>query len=359
MGTTATFPANDVVLAHPVAELFPLLSDADLRELAADIREHGLRDPIIRDAAGRILDGRNRLRACKLAGVTPRFELWSENAGDPIALIISRNLHRRHLDISQRALIATKLATLTNGQRADLKLGKFAKLEPLTQDGAAQLLNVGKRSVVDARVVLAHGNPNLIRAVEQGDVAVSTAANAIRAGQNPLAIHFSSESPEHYTPASILSAVQEVFGTIPDLDPCSNSGPCPNVKARTHFTEAENGLEQPWHGRVFLNPPYGRVIGEWTRKIRQEWQLGKVKELIALLPARTDTEWFNDLSRDTDDVVFCFLFGRLTFVGNTDPAPFPSLVAYFGPKHDLFAHVFASLGGLWMRPPLDFFVDHR
>jgi DNA N-6-adenine-methyltransferase (Dam). len=173
------------------------------------------------------------------------------------------------------------------------------------------------------------------------------------------AVHFSSESPEHYTPALLLDAVRQVMGSI-DLDPCSNSLKRPNVPARRHYTAAEDGLRHPWSGRVFLNPPYGRELAPWILKVREEWTSGKVRELVALLPARTDTEWFNVLTRDTDDLVVCFLFGRLTFVGNTDPAPFPSMVGYFGPKHDRFARVFSPLGSLWQRPgsPLECFVDH-
>jgi hypothetical protein len=98
----------------------------------------------------------------------------------------------------------------------------------------------------------------------------------------------------------------------------------------------------------------------WVDKLRAEWRRGKVRELIALLPARTDTAWFNALTVDTDDVVICLLSGRLTFIGNEDPAPFPSMAVYFGPQHDLFAKLFLPLGSLWQRPsrPLEWFVNH-
>ncbi len=174
------------------------------------------------------------------------------------------------------------------------------------------------------------------------------------------AVHFSSETPEHYTPQAFLRVVEEVFGCIPDLDPCSNSQGEPNVAAVSHYTEQEDGLAQPWFGCVFMNPPYGRELPAWVDKLRAEWRRGKVRELIALLPARTDTAWFNALTVDTDDVVICLLSGRLTFIGNEDPAPFPSMAVYFGPQHDLFAKLFLPLGSLWQRPsrPLEWFVNH-
>lgn len=185
---------------------------------------------------------------------------------------------------------------------------------------------------------------------------IETAARSSR-----LHVHHSSATPEHYTPPEFLESVYRVFDGIPDLDPCAETKKHPNVPAKHHFTRADNGLLRPWQGRVFLNPPYGRELPEWIDKLRAEWKRGLLIEIIALLPARTDTEWFNALTRDTDDAVVCFLFGRLTFVGNDDPAPFPSMVVYFGRQHDVFAQVFTKLGSLWQRPgrPLEWFVNHE
>lgn len=181
------------------------------------------------------------------------------------------------------------------------------------------------------------------------------------AAPSRLAVHFSSATPEHYTPSSVLAWVHQVFGDMPDLDPCSNEG-VPNVHARRYYTATDDGLRQPWAGTVFVNPPYGRGIGEWIAKLRAEWARGHVRELIALLPNRPDTQWFHALTVDCAEAVFCSLHGRLTFVGNDASAPFPSLVVYFGPKPDVFASVFWRRGILWVRPPRAYFgqtVDDR
>jgi hypothetical protein len=176
-----------------------------------------------------------------------------------------------------------------------------------------------------------------------------------------LEVHHSSDTPEHYTPQDFLAVVHDVFGDIPDLDPCSNSHDAPKVAAHQHYTAEDDGLAQPWSGRVFMNPPYGREVGAWIEKLRREWARGDVTELIALLPSRTDTEWFNALTGGTDDAVICFIAGRLTFIGNNDPAPFPSMAVYFGPKHDLFTYHFLQVGSIWQRPasPLEWFVYHE
>lgn len=97
---------------HPAAELFPMLAEGELKELAADIQLNGLQVPLVRTKEGLLLDGRNRWVACEAAGVEPRYEVYE---GDPFRYVVSANLHRRHLSDKQRAMIAAKLADLTLG----------------------------------------------------------------------------------------------------------------------------------------------------------------------------------------------------------------------------------------------------
>ena len=156
-----------------------------------------------------------------------------------------------------------------------------------------------------------------------------------------MAVHFSSETPEHYTPPAIINAVLAVLGSI-DLDPCSNSRERPNVPARIHFTKDDDSLSQFWFGRVYCNPPYGREIGAWVDAITRYYDQGLITEAIMLVPARTDTQWWKWLTLHS--AMFCFVEGRLCFVGNNDPAPFPSALVYFGPNAGKFYDVFNRVG---------------
>lgn len=154
-------------------------------------------------------------------------------------------------------------------------------------------------------------------------------------------VHFSSDTPEHYTPREIIEAVIACMGAI-DLDPCSNSYANPNVPATTHYTVEDDGLAQTWQGKVYMNPPYGREIGKWVAKLRDEYDCGNVTEAIALVPARTDTDWFDQLIDGYR--LHCFVHGRLQFIGNDGNAPFPSALVYLGDKPENFFYTFRSFG---------------
>jgi hypothetical protein len=158
---------------HPAANLFPLMSDAELDALGEDMLEHGQRESIVL-YKGMILDGRNRYRACILKGINPRFR--EELPPDPYAFVASANLHRRHLDESQRAMIAANLATLREGRPSET-----ASQDAVSQSKAAALLEVSRPSVQRARYVKDHGVPDLVAAVEQGAVKVAPAAEFAKA----------------------------------------------------------------------------------------------------------------------------------------------------------------------------------
>jgi len=154
---------------HPLSELFPLMAGREFDELVADVRANGLREPIW-TYEGQILDGRNRYLACEAAGVEPRFREYEGD--DPIAFVVSLNLHRRHLNESQRGIVAARIATLPPHRPAE-----SAPIGAVTQEDAAEMLNVGRRTVQRAREVLDLGAPELVAAVERGEVSVSAAAD--------------------------------------------------------------------------------------------------------------------------------------------------------------------------------------
>lgn len=162
-------------------------------------------------------------------------------------------------------------------------------------------------------------------------------------GDGQTSVHFSSETEEWLTPPDLLRRVVEVLGGI-DLDPCSDGEPGPNVPAGHHFTQSEDGLNQAWFGRVFMNPPYGQEIADWVEKLIGEFENDRVAEAVALLPARTDTAWFRSLR----PYPRCFLHGRLKFSGHENSAPFPSMTVYLGGHTKRFGEAFTEVGDIYV-----------
>ena len=175
---------------HDIANWFPVLDDASLRELADDIKAHGLRLPIA-IYEGKVLDGRNRYLACQRVNVDPVTE--DVNPEDPVAYVLSRNLHRRHLDSSQRAMIAAKVASHLESQakarqtETQIKDGLPPVVEKCappgkqaengkSRDKAAKALCVSNRTVDKAKKVREQGTPELRQAVESGKLDVTKAA---------------------------------------------------------------------------------------------------------------------------------------------------------------------------------------
>ena len=168
-----------------------------------------------------------------------------------------------------------------------------------------------------------------------------TEAAALRGAEGSgLAGLFLSEETEWLTPRAVLDRAVVALGAI-DLDPCADAGR--HVRATTHFTVSDDGLAQPWHGRVFMNPPYGREVGLWVAKLAAEVSAGHVTEAITLVSARTDTAWWRTLPAHR----ICFAAARLTFSDADAPAPFPSAIAYAGPRPDAFVAAFSSLGPIY------------
>lgn len=189
--------------AHPLADLFPLIEGDDFAALVEDIRQHGVIDRIeLLD--GKILDGRNRYNA--LVHLVESGEVlgegWGHRAGDalspeglqpdnqwfrkfnrhvdgdPLPWVLSKNLKRRHLDESQRAMVAARIANMGVGRpKAEFEAAPehTPPIGGISAKATAAMLNVGSRSVERARTVLKEGAPELQHAVEQGKVAVSTA----------------------------------------------------------------------------------------------------------------------------------------------------------------------------------------
>ena len=157
------------------------------------------------------------------------------------------------------------------------------------------------------------------------------------------------EDQEWYTPQYILDKVYNVFPV--SLDPCSNNKQ--TVDAEIHYTKEDDGLTMPWGGCVFMNPPYGREIGKWVSKFLEEWTKGNIQNAILLVPVKTDTKWWGELSEYLS--CWCAISGRVKFVSpdpekQTTTGTFASAMILFtreGCIRRKFTDQFSDIGVIW------------
>ena len=363
---------------HPYADLWPLLPNSELQMLADDIETHGLREPIWLHPDGRIVDGRNRYRACALAGVEPATRTYEGAEDGLLAFLISLNMARRHMDESQRAMVAAKIANLHRGRPTEKE--SIEPIGSITRSDAARLMNVGERSVIRARKVAEEAVPELREAVESGRVSVSAAAgltqapaeeqrrvaeasrsDSFRDTQAAIAeararidtapstlmgahVGANSGDNEWYTPREYIKAARAVMGGI-DLDPASSPTANDIVGAETYYTAQDDGLQQAWAGRVWMNPPYSQpLVDQFCKKLAEEYSSGDVEHAVVLVNNGTETGWFQTLAGEA--TAMCFPRGRIKFWHPTKVAvPLQGqAVIYMGTHLDAFKREFQSLG---------------
>ena len=179
---------------HPACLLFPKLTGPALDELAADIKDRGLIEPIVL-LHGQVLDGKNRLAACQIAGVKPRFVQW-DGDGSPTEWVISLNLVRRHLTASQRAAIAHDILPLLQAEAKQRQRGSRGRGKKVAQEFAT--LN-GKASEVAARI--ARTNPRYVETIKRLSQEAPELVPKIRNGQLsvPIASRLSRLKPPERT----------------------------------------------------------------------------------------------------------------------------------------------------------------
>lgn len=134
-----------------------------------------------------------------------------------------------------------------------------------------------------------------------------------------MEVHYSSKKTDWETPQALFDELNKEFDL--EVDVCASHQ---NHKLEKFWSKKMDGLSQNWHSlRCWMNPPYGREIGEWVRKAAE----GGAAIVVALLPARTDTRWFHEYILGKAEIRF--IKGRLKFGNSKNSAPFPSMIVIF------------------------------
>lgn len=361
---------------RPEADVWPLVSDDELRKLAADIDENGQLHAI-ELYEGDILDGRNRYMAITRFCVKVKKPWFvTVTPESPIRRVVSLNEKRRHLNESQRAWAAQKALPFfeaeakkrmsEGGQNKGGPIGPALPPRRATAD-AADAFGTSDGSVKRAKRVEQNASLKLAEAIERGNLSLGKAEQITRLypdknkqdavvrdiakSQMTSRVKGLTGEVEWYTPRLYLDAAVKVMGNI-DLDPASSDLAQEHVRARKHYTIEDDGLSQTWHGAVFLNPPYAMpAIRDFVLKMTDSWQQGHITHGILLTNNATDTEWFHHALKSARAV--CLTRGRIHFLegrnGDLVEKNSPThgqAFFYFGPDPERFTDVFSEFGSI-------------
>jgi ParB family chromosome partitioning protein len=165
-------------------------------------------------------------------------------------------------------------------------------------------------------------------------------------------VSHNSGNNEWYTPPEFIAAARDAMGAI-DLDPASSDVANGTVRAKSFYTPADDGLTKPWHGNVWMNPPYAQpLIAQFAERVADKFDGKEIKRACVLVNNATETAWFQRMLASSSAV--CLLRGRIRFIdpeGKPSGAPLQGqAVLYMGENPYRFARSFAELGHVLMRP---------
>ena len=355
------------------AALCPPIRAEEYALLEASILEEGCREALI-TWNDLLLDGHNRKRICDEHGLYYDVAAFDDlpDRDAAIAWILRNQLGRRNLHPDAASLIRGRLYNMQKKTKAEAgALGGSSKDQNDTclfstakrladETGVSEATIKRDGEFANAVEELALFMPELPQKVMEGATAsrqavvdeaakVSEAKKTNAVYQPVAATIFSHKSIEYYTPAEILDAVRKVIGEI-DLDPASCVDAQENVQAVRFYTKEDDGLSQPWRGKVFLNPPYGKTKGKssqclWAERLVEEYRKGNVIEAILLVKAALGYVWFEDLFKDWP---VCFLRSRLSFIlengDDKGQSKQGTAIFYFGPSLAKFVETFREYG---------------
>ena len=238
---------------HPLSSAYPDIPDAELEQIQESVEQQGFTNPNVWLLDGMVLDGWHRYRIARRMSRMDDLDFLDYEGDDPVGFVISLNDARRHLDASQRAVVAYKLSSWsTPGGDRKSENQSVNLSNDFTQQEAADSLRVSRSSVQQAGTVLrddSNATPELREAVETGSVTVSDAARIVQ------------ESPEVQTAA--VEAVQTGESrTLTGAVTKATDPPEPREPTRTEKLEMQ--IEE-----------LQRILAEKEESIRQLEQLNK------------------------------------------------------------------------------------
>jgi phage N-6-adenine-methyltransferase len=344
---------EEIIINPEFKELIPLLAPDEYEGLEKSIITEGCRDALVLWNQT-IVDGHNRYEICKKHNIEfqtiqmdfPSIEYAKE-------WIILNQYSRRNLNSYQRGVLALKLEKIYKTiAKANQKLSKGRG-----RKGAPQVAGIkgDVRDKLAKAAKLSHGNIDKIKVIE--DKATKETKKLLESGElsinqvykqlkEPAQSHNSGTNDWH-SPSDIIEAARVTMGGI-DLDPASSEKANETIKATQIYTEQTNGLDKPWSGNVWMNPPYAQpLMAKFAEKFIKE--LPNIKAGIVIVNNATETKWFKNLSEKASAI--CLVTGRVKFLEPMGSKGHPlqgQVILYFGNDAFKFKEHFSRFGQIWI-----------
>lgn len=254
---------------HEIANLFPMMVGDEYRMLREDIATHGLIEPIT-TYQGKILDGRNRYTACLDLSIEPQYIEWNENTSNPLDYVISKNLHRRHLNESQRAVVASKLA---NMERGNYSKSVNLPISPISQAKAAEMLNVST-SMVGTTKAIERDAPELMSQLASGEMTVHEAETIIKKKKKQKILDEIKNTYVEIIPDEMLG--DWPLGIVSQVsDSCEALAQLPDNSINLIFTDPPYNLDKDYGEDISDNrPDYMEWCDKWFTEVSRILVLG-------------------------------------------------------------------------------------
>jgi len=340
-----------------IKALIPPLTLQERELLEGSILSEGCRDALsVWD--GFLLDGHNRYEICVANGIEYDVHdvVGIKSIDDAKRWIIRNQLGRRNLTNYQRAELALQLKPLiaemakenlvTHTEQGYQKSDKAVT----TSNELAKVAGVSHDTIHKASVISEKATEEVKEQLRSGETSINHEYNKLI--EKPHTLISQSKSNEWYTPPEYVDAARDVMGGI-DCDPASNETAQKWIQADEYYTIETDGLTHEWGCRVWLNPPWGRLTGDFISKLSEEMMSGRVEEAIILVNAHaTDTKWFGALW----DGLLCFTDHRIDYHSEEEKetgSTHGSVFVYFGTNRERFIELFAAWGAIVERVHCD------
>ncbi|WP_257835070.1 ParB N-terminal domain-containing protein [Burkholderia glumae] len=277
---------------HPLCALFPRLEGVEFDALKADIAANGQREPIVIHD-GQILDGGNRYRACVELGIEPVTTPF--DGADPLAYVLSLNLHRRHLSPGQQAAIVAAatdwLEAYSHGGDRKSDQSATLHLDTVAARAAQSGASVRTQKMADK---VARSDPALAKRVAHGEVSLPAAARQVSEGYPALRPDLEHESAADVLKRTVAVAIKPPFREPASETPLQADGETPPAMDAAELDTLRETVQELAHdldqAKGELDAYRAAESGDGEKKlIEQQKEIARLKTEVRRLTDRRDS----------------------------------------------------------------------